>query len=59
VEEIVEGIGISTKTQDLGRTILMAVALVGWDSTLDDMAKAGLIDKKTVNSENYYRIHKK
>ena len=58
VEEIVEGVGISTKTQGLGRTILMAVALVGWDSTLDNMAKEGLIAKKTVNGESYYRIHK-
>ena len=60
VEEIVEGIGVSTKTQDFGKMLLMAVALVwGFGSTLDSMAKEGLIDKKVIDGESYYRIHKK
>jgi hypothetical protein len=59
VEEIAEGIGVSTKTQDFGKMLLMAVALVwGYGSTLDSMVKEGLIDKKTIDGESYYRIHK-
>ena len=59
VEEIVEGIGVSTKTQDFGKTLLMTVSLVwGFGSTIDSMAKEGLIDKKVIDGESHYRIHK-
>jgi len=60
VKEIVEGIGVSTETQDFGKMLLIAVALVwGFGSTLDSMVKEGLIDKKIIDGESYYRIHKK
>lgn len=58
--EIVEGIGVSMKTQELGKRLLIATAIVfGYGSSLDDMTKKGLIDKKIVNGESYYRIRKK
>ncbi len=60
IREIVEGIGVSLEAQEFGKRLLIAVAVVfGYGSSLDRMAEKGLIDKKIVNGENYYRIHKK
>lgn len=58
--EIVEGIGVSVNTQEFGKRLLASAAIVfGYGSSLDDMAKKGLIDKKIVNGESHYRIRKK
>ncbi len=53
--EIVEGIGVSTKSQGFVKLTLIAW---GFGSSLDGMAEEGLIDKKIINDESYYRIHK-
>ena len=58
--EIVEGIGVSIKAQEFGKRFLIAVGVVfGYGSSLDNMIQKGLIDKKIVNGESYYRIRKK
>ena len=59
VDEIVEGIGVPTETQNAGKKVLIAVAIVlGFGSTLDSMAEDGSIDKKVIDGVSYYRIHK-
>lgn len=53
--EIVEGIGVSTKSQGLVKLTLIAW---GFGSSLDKMAEEGLIDKKIIDGQSLYRIHK-
>jgi hypothetical protein len=56
--EIMHGIGLSTKTNNFGEGVILVLGLMGYDSMLRDMAKAGVIKEKTINGQSYYKVVK-
>lgn len=56
--EVAQGIGEWKLPTDTGRRILYSIGVALWiGGALDDLVRKGLVDKKVIDGESWYRIH--
>jgi len=54
MSEIMDGINIQTSLKDLWQAILSVIAVLGFQSILNDLARSGKIRMNIINGISYY-----